>query len=629
LNGESIDAEAINQLDGLTGIVGSKHHAINKNTTSANYTFYTTVENVQGSYMLDVSTLLSKQGKKGAVRSIIDEGYPEDKIEAESPTRVGINNRTTIQGKFTTNSKAEWTITDGVSSKDVVEGLPLKTRSLKGNQTINAGKSVVYGIDSNKDSPTYGQMKAVRAEQSISKIPAKATDPSGTQEIGNIAVYEFKTNINSPDEAGKASISGVEISKYKDIHIDQNWNLPNGQKMPAQTITVTDKDGKAISTNVQEGPEVSGETGKQRLITVPGVRYWDIDNSGEATFRDHKVSQTFPENKVMINGKEYKYNENANYFVPDKRVHYIQNSLEESTDKKPATFTVIKVDSNNPEKRVSGAKFDLLGANVSVITDDNGEATFRNIKPGRYYLTETKAPDGYKIDQNQKTIEISNDGQIKVYGQNAKLSAGSGKTAIVEHSDYPSWPDFMNTMHYGKLDDKGNLEFYVYLKPYAPRLGGKTDKDTRFNISIPGVNLTNAEVKVYDLDPQYREYYTGHMLNQTMDKATVYNDVTGASDYGGNVIKGTQNYSDPYTKKTGYSIFFPQARFGDDWGFLVKVKAKVGTTNPVPLSYDWLADKDTATNSKIQEAVTVSTNPDENGHPTITITNDTFKKSPI
>ncbi|WP_055078702.1 SpaA isopeptide-forming pilin-related protein [Lagierella massiliensis] len=625
LNGESIDNEVIDQLDGSTGIVDSKHHAINKNTANANYTFYTPVKNIQGSYMLDVSTLLSKQNKKGAVRTVIDEGYSQDKIEAATPTRVGINNRTTIQGKFTTNTTAEWTITDGVSSKDVVKGLPLQDRDLIGNQTINSGKRVVYGIDDKT-----GQMVVKEAEKTgLTSIPTKETDPNTSQEVGNIGVYEFQTNITNPDQAGEASISGVEISKYKDIHINQNWNLPNGQKMPAQTITVTDKNGNKTETKVNEGPVVTDDTGKQRLITVPDVRYWDVDDSGNATFRDHKISQTFPEGKVTIAGKEYKYSENANYFRPDTRIHYIQNSLEESTDKKPATFTVVKVDSNNPEKRISGANFDLLGANVSITTDSNGEATFRNIKPGKYYLRETKAPEGYKLDNNEKTITVSDQGEITVTGENAKLSTGSGKTEIVQHSDYPNWPDYMNTMHYGKLDENGNLEFYIFLKPYAPRESGRTDRDTRLDIVLPGVDLTNSEVKIYDVYPYNRDYIKGQMEAQTMDKVDLGNDITGVANNNG-AITGTENFKDPYTGKTGYKIYLPENRFGTDWGFLVKVNANVGASkDSTVLSYDWLSDTDTAAKSKIQEIVTISTNSEENGSPTLTISNDPFEKSPI
>lgn len=559
---------------------------------------------------MDISIILSDKNKVGAKRIVIDEGWPIEKVREATPSRVGMNNRTTVLGEFTKELTAKWTVTDAVSTGDKDVSLPLENRTLGGNQTQNGTQTAVYGLDN---------------EGKMSKI---ADAPTGNQPVGTIAVYEYTGSIDATKKDPQ-TLGGVSISRYQDVIVDQNWNLPNGQTMPEQIITVTDKDGNKTQTKVDESPAVQEDGDKQRLIVVPDIKYWDIDDNGKATFRDHTVSQDFPEGKVTIVGKEYKYSENANYFRPDTRVHYIQNSLDESTDKKPATFTVIKVDSKDPKKRVQGASFDLLGANVSVITDANGEATFRNIKPGRYYLTETKAPDGYKIDQNQKTIEISDDGQIRVYGQNAKLSAGSGKTAIVEHSDYPNWPDFMNTMHYGKLDANGNLEFYVYLKPYAPRLGGKTDKDTRFNISIPGVDANNIQVTVHDINPVNRDYYTYHMENQSMGTATIFENVIGKDNNNGK-ITGAQITADQYTGKPGYSIFFPQARFGDDWGFLVKVNANVGTdNNPVTISYDWLADKDTATNSKIQEAVTVSTNPDDNGHPTITITNEEFKKSPI
>ena len=599
------------------GIVDSKHHSPESGVKDLTYTFFTPRTNKQEKYMMDFSVILTKRTKDGkpkvgAKRIVIDEGWPIEKVREATPTRVGMNNRTTVLGEFASEEKVKWTVTDAISTGDTNTTLPLEDRKIDDIQDPQKG-TYVYRIDEKT-----GQMVRDKSINiTVTNIPNNS--------VGTIAVYE----IGFPIKDKKQTLAGVTVSKYQDIYVDQNWNLPDGQKMPAQTITVTDKDGNKTSATVSEGPVVSGDSGKQRFITVPDVKYWDIDDKGNATFRDHTISQTFPEDKVTIGTKEYKYSENANYFRPDTRIHYIQNSLDEDTDKKPATFTVIKLDSNNPDKRVAGANFDLLGADVSITTDANGEATFRNIRPGTYWLKETKAPEGYKLDQSEKTIIISDQGEITVSGQNAKLSTGSGKTEIVEHSDYPEWPDYMNTMHYGKLDANGNLEFYIYLKPYGPRKGGRTDKDTRLDISIPGVTLTNDEVKVYDLDPTYRQYYYEHMENQKMNEAIVYNDVTGVANNNG-AITGTANYKDPYTGKTGYSIFFPEKRFGTDWGFLVKVTADVGSNkDSATISYDWLADKNTATNSKIQEIVNISTNPIENGPPTITIANEPFEKSPI
>ena len=628
LNGTELkNPDFTDQLEGKLGIVDSKHHNLNSSSQELVYTFYTPVANKQDSYMLDISILLKEKNKTGAVRLVQKEGYSQDRIDTATPTRVGINNRTTIQGEFTSNSTAKWTITDGISSGDEENsGMPLENRTLSNGQSITSGKSAVYGLDTDKNSQTYGQMVVKKAEHTTNNsLPSKETDPKDTQAVGNIAVYELDTILTSPDQPNNYSISGVSISRFKDLPIDQHWNLPQGYgKMPAQDINVVDKSGKNNLGSVHVDAQ---ETGKQRLITVPNVKYWNINEKGEVSFIDHKINQTFPTQNVTFGGKEYKYNENTSYYNYNDKNHFILNSLMEVDNKKPATFKIVKVDSKTGDK-LPGASFHLLGTGVSVVTDANGEATFTNIPPGTYTFQETKAPKGYKLDGENKTINISDNGEVNVSGKNTDFSQAAGKTELVEHNNYPNWPDYMNAMHYGKVDAGGNVEFYLYLKPNAPRQGGGTDRNTRLDISIPGVNIT--DVTAYDVSPGYRQNVKYSMEKQIADQyiSMLGNNVINASH--NNKITGTPNKPDAYTGRTGYQIYFPKERFAGDWGFLVKVKANIGQNNSASLYYDWLTNEDTAKQTNLQKIVSLSKNPSgADDKPTITIKNTPFEKKPI
>lgn len=619
LNGTELkEPDFTDQLQGKLGIVDSKHHDLNSSSQELVYTFYTPVKNKQDSYMLDISVLLTEKKKAGAVRLVQKEGYSQDRIDTATPTRVGMNNRTTIQGKFLANDKAQWTITDGISSGDESnKGMPLEDRTLSSGQSIISGKSAVYGLDEN------GKMIEKVSQKTINSIPSKETDPQDTQAVGNIAVYEMDTNLTNPDQPNTYSISGVSISRFRDLPIDQHWNLPQGhEKMPAQDINVVDKSGQTILGSVRVDAQ---ENAKQRLITVPNVKYWNINGEGEANFIDHKIKQTFPNNNVTIGTKEYKYNENTSYYNYNDKNHFILNSLMEVDNKKPATFKIVKVDSKTGEK-LQGASFHLLGTGVSVVTDAKGEATFTNIPPGTYSFQETKAPKGYKLDGEEKKITISDDGNVNVSGKNVDFSQPAGKTEIVEHNKYPSWPDYMNAMHYGKVDSSGNVEFYLYLKPIAPRQGGQTDRNTRLDISIPGVNIT--DVKAYDVAPGYRQNVKDSMDKQTAGTLNLGSNVIGTNH--DKVITGTASKLDNYTGRTGYQIYFPKERFAGDWGFLVKVKANIGQNNSANLYYDWLTNEDTANQANIQKIVRLSKNTSgSDDKPTITIKNTPFERKPI
>ncbi|NMW85023.1 LPXTG cell wall anchor domain-containing protein [Peptoniphilus sp. AGMB00490] len=618
INGQSVDLK--DQLNGALGIVDSKHHDFQGKGQDLVYNFYTEVTNKQGNYVLDISTILTNKtdeqgrGKTGALRLVFDKGYTQDAIIESTPTRVGVNNRTTIEGKFNSNSQAIWTITDGVSSGDTNVTLPLETRSLGNNQNIAQGQSAVYGLND------QGQMVQIGSTQTITDFPQEGTNPGGNQAVGNIAVYKVITDLQSPETYQDYEVSGVKISKYRDLYVQQVWNLPEGLTMPSETFKAVGNDGDVLGEiKVSEG--LDGE--KERTITIPHVKYWNISSLGEAYLIDHRIKQEYDANPVTINGRTYRYYENVNYYKNYEKVHYIQNSAIEETEAKTASFKVVKVDSKDPNKKIKGVTFRLLGTGIDVTTNEEGEAVFKDIPSGSYQLKETKAADGYKIDQDLKAVNISDSGEISVSGNNADFSLGAGKTEYVEHSGYP---DYMNAMYYGKVDENGNAEFYLFLKANAKKQGGSTDRDTRLNISIPGVEIT--DVTAYDVSPDKRDNVKDLMQKQTVDTVINSLGLSVINIVNSNMITGTPNKTDAYTGKIGYQIYFPQQRFANDWGFLVKVNANIGDNKSTTLSYEWLTDKDTGNQAQISKIVNLG-NSGEEGLPSITIKNEEFTKSPI
>ena len=621
-----------NDIKGQTGIVDSKHSSIENPTKSIQYNIYTPISNKQAAYVLDISTVLTKDLTDDkpyidAVRSVMDKGYAKDRIEKATPTRVGINNTTTIQGKFLSSNKAEWTITDGVCTKDPHNGFPFETRELEGNQSIDNGYRVIYGVDEKT-----GKMVVKTSIESRGRIRDKETDPEGQQEVGKICIYKYETKLNKPDGVDHYGISGVKISKFQDLYIDQEWNLPvDSMTMPGQKFIANDDKGNKIAeVHVDAGAE--GEN--QRLVVLPDARYWNIADDGTANKVGHKISQEFDKPTVTgPDGKTYKYNENANYYQINTNSQYIHNSAIPQTDLNPVSFTVVKVDSKDPSKKLAGATFKLLGDNQpSILTDSAGKATFSNVLPGTYTLKEEKAPAGYKLDQSQKTITIAEDGTISVDGGNIQLSGGKNVTKLVQHDSAPNWPDYMNAMHYGKITtnettNQNEVEFYLYLKPQSDNGGNGTNRNTRLNISIPGVNIT--DVTAYDVSPGYRNTVKYSMEKQIADQYTsiLGDNVINAAN--NNKITGTLNKTDPYTGKTGYQIYFPEARFANDWGFLVKVKANIGDKQSVNLDYDWLTDKDTAGQTKLTQNVIINKASGEAGENQLIVTNEEFTKSPI
>lgn len=622
------------QLDGAFGINDSKHHSPEAGIREVTYNLFTPTTNKQEKYMMDISIVLTKKNNKlGAKRIVIDEGWPIEKVKEATPSRVGMNNRTTVFGEFANENTAKWTVTDGVSTGDVDKdknistSLPLESRTLR-NQTFQTGKVAVYGLDSE------GKMvaKIVNPENTdgsnnIKDIPNQGENP-GSSDIGTIAVYEYNSTI--ADNKNPQTLSGVEISKYQDINVDQGWNLDQGLTMPEMTVKAVDPKnennvlGTATTTESQANPDPA-----KRTITIKDVKVWNISNAGEASKNDIKIKQEFPTNKTH-NGKAISYYENTNWKDPNKADTYtVHNKATVEQNPQLGSFTLIKTGEDN--KPLPGATFKLLGqGEAEVATDAEGKIHFQNIAPGSYQLTETKAPNGYKLNQEITNITVDENGRISASGSSAKLEVGGNPTVTVAHKGYP---DFMNAMQYATINADGSVTTYIYLKANESK-GGLTDKDTRLNLILSsGQRFNNLkDVQVYDVNPYYRDYLRNEMIQQSVDQEVLKHigntNVLNAPNT--KPIRASIYPRDPYTDKLGYRIKFPQERFARDWGFLVVANSPAGTS----VTYDWLMDDPKVevvrNNAKLEnQTITPTTAEDAKKETTLTVTNEKFETRPV
>ena len=286
INGKPINLDDIttNPIEGKLGIRESKNHTLKESTKDVTIRFQTPVFNKQQKYMIDFSVLLKNRKKSGAVRLVFDKGYSDEQVKEKTSKRIGMNNRTTIMGEFTSEDTARWTVTDGVSTGDDNNGLPLATRDLTGAQTLDASRMAVYGIDE-----TTGKM-VIKTENpgidggiDITGIPEKESNPDTAQVPGTIAVYEYDTLLT--DSNAGYSMGGVNINKYQDLTIKQTWaGIDLTKKMPAQGFVVQDENGKVISPEISVPEGIIGKA--DREITIPSAKYWDIKTDADQRKQD-------------------------------------------------------------------------------------------------------------------------------------------------------------------------------------------------------------------------------------------------------------------------------------------------------------------------------------------------------
>ena len=622
LNGKPVKTGDLsnNPIEGQFGIVKSKNHTLTFNTKEVKFSFRTPVEDApQAKYVIDLSVVLKARSRSGAVRLIFDKGYSEDVIKEETSKRVDMNNRTTILGEFASENSATWTVTDEVSAGDKDVKFPLATRELTGEQSLTSAKMAVYGLD--KD----GKMVAKVNETDLNnQIPKEGTNPTDVQLPGSIAVYEYKTSLKESEQG--YSLSGVNINKYQDIKVNQKWNKSADIQatIPDQKIKVQDQNGNHLKTY-----DIKGRNDQvfERDLTLDNVKYFNIKNDGTEERIHHKLVQDLPKD-----GK-YSFTEGYNYQKSDDKVYYILNYIGNDKPTGTATVKVVKTDSKDSNKKLDGAKFTLYNSTykVELVTDENGEARFPNLEPGTYTLVENNAPAGYKNNNANTKVTVNNDGTVEVDGEGLSVENSTAKTQFAEHDQSPAWPDYMNAMHYGKVDDKGNIETYIYLKPRSNYKGGSTNRDTRLNLCIDNGEIRTVEV--FDVYPNQRDSIKKLMEDQDISYDTVGNNLGSNQVNRGvtNDITGKENVTDSFTNKKGYQVKFPKDRFINDWGFLVKVTAKGSTASQV--SYDWLTDPEEVTkdNAKIQKSVSLS-KASQNPASTDTIVNvrnEAFPKQPV
>lgn len=590
LNGEPISTVDNNMGDKFL-IRDSKHHKADKNSKEYNYTFRTPVAEPQSFYSLDISAMLKgsmiKEDKNriGAAR-LISQGYPEESLITLTPNRASANNRTTIKGEFKTNKTMSWKITDEVSSGDDGK-LPLETRDYSDNQSrdrrLDDIKTSYYGLDSE------GKMEQKVASYLLRAIPDKGTVPSGSQKPGTIAVYKIDTRSAIEPKEPIYELGGVKISLYQDLKAKMIWEMRGLLDTPPDSNLKIQSGNENFNQTVTV-PYKRNQDLYEKEFTLKGIKVFDINN-GKPEKSDLIFSQTFNPDKKTIGNKDYTFAQRSVFYNDYTKTYEIQNSIKEFTNKKNGSFTIKKVDENgNP---LPGAVFTLLSSGKegqttrsNITTGEDGRVTVSDVEPGTYRLVETKAPVGYKLSTENKTVTINDAGETN--------KQPTYPTAYRQHDG--DGGHFMNAMDYAKVsDDKRSVDYYVFIKAKADANGKRTNKNTRFFANIRGAQTFNAEI--YDVSPDKRDALRKAMEDQTADLAIKNLGLPKMTNNGveaGNEITNTFGddayiSNSPHNWGRGVIIKIPQARLNDSWGYLIKIPGNISSANINP-RYAWFLD---------------------------------------
>lgn len=240
--------------------------------------------------------------------------------------------------------------------------------------------------------------------------------PNNSANIGEQVVYQ--TTINVKPGAKNYVLhdtmdSHLDFDGIIQAHLSDGTNLTNGdyvvQKGPADKctfdISFTDvfynkyrskiDDGTITKIIFQYSATVKDAVVKEEMKNTTHLSYGDNNTT---TKDSETITKTFG---IPV----FKYTKNDQALAG---AEFMLSTDPNCTDESKTLKFTLNNDTNKYRFAAHG--------NATLTSLDNGRIDIEGLKAGTYYLKETKAPDGYNLLKTIQTIEIGEDGSIKLNG---------------------------------------------------------------------------------------------------------------------------------------------------------------------------------------------------------------------
>ena len=378
-----------------------------------------------------------------------------------------------------------------------------------------------------------------------------------TAKDGKVIPADGLVEIISFNENGKAKAkSDLPFGKYylKEISTDQHYILTDEKfsvsfEYAGQTVDVVDikaNDGKSISNELiygevhgmkkdDKGNALAGATiglfyteGKEPVMTVisgeDGTFSFNNIPYGEYVVREIEAPEAYVMDETPYTVNIDKNGAVVEIEITNKLIH--------------GNVQLTKVDKDYPDHHLSGATFEVYQGDKLIGTMEelaDGVYEMDNLEYGEYYLKETKAPEGFSLDEGTYTFFIKE----------------NGKTVIVENE---AGHGFINKAQVGDIRIEKTSEDGV-LKGFTFRVEGSDITGNAFSKEY--VTDENGQIHITGL--RVGDYVISEVGNKANEKYELPADITVTVHEGKTVVAKFHNKLKPVTDipKTGDSTNMP------------------------------------------------------------------------
>lgn len=309
-------------------------------------------------------------------------------------------------------------------------------------------------------------------------------------------------------------------------------------------------------------------------------------SDGVALFNITENLQGIPQ---MVGGNEYTIEEGV------KRSGFSIQKVDEDTNKPvgSAEFKILNANSYDVQFNHKDGTSEIIKAGEqsveTIVTDENGAYTsaLDALQTGTYKLVETKAPEGYFINQ-YTDFEISNEAEVNVTATNITVKEMKIRTKALEKDSQKNVLDGSKTKQ--TIEDTMPYDHFVTAKEYtvkttyAIKPAGKTDEELRKmspeefelvkdengvvveKVTTVTVTAPNGEVKTYtEINPSkyaghklvaFEEVYLGDLLVGRHKDITDENQtVTVSMDLELSIVKADKDNTSKVLKGAEFTVY--------------------------------------------------------------------------